>query len=62
MILSVIPRSGKQFMSVIYGCVKFLDSIRFQQASLESLSESLNEEDFIQIKKLLFIGLYYRRK
>ena len=33
--LPVIPRTNEEYMSVKYGCVKFLDSMRFQQDSLE---------------------------
>ena len=33
--LSVIPRTNEEYMCVRYVCVKFLDSMRFQQNSLE---------------------------
>ena len=49
--LSVKPKTDEKFMSVNYGCFKFLDFIRFQLASIDSLSESLNEEDFFDLKK-----------
>ena len=48
--LSVMPRTNEDCMSVSYGCVKFFHRIEFQQASLEELSQSLNEEDFIHLK------------
>ena len=38
--LSGISRTNEEFMCVKYGCVKFLDSMRFQQGSLEKLTES----------------------
>ena len=38
-------------MCVKYGCVKFLDSMRFQQERLEKLSESLKDEDYIHLKQ-----------
>ena len=38
-------------MSVNYGCVKFLDSMRFQQDSLEKLTESLKDDDYIHLKR-----------
>ena len=38
-------------MSVNYGCIKFLDSMRFQTASLENLTESLKNGDDIHLKK-----------
>ena len=43
--LSVIPRANEECLSVKYGCVKFLDSIRFKQDNLEKLTESLNDQD-----------------
>ena len=38
-------------MCVRYGCIKFLDSMRFQQNSLEELTESLNDQDYIHLKQ-----------
>ena len=38
-------------MCVKYGCVKDLDSMRFQQDSLEKLTESLKKEDYIHLKR-----------
>ena len=37
--LSVIPRNNEEYMSVNYGYIKFLDSMRFQAASLEKLTD-----------------------
>ena len=33
-------------MSVKYGCINFLDSMRFQSDSLEKLTESLKDDDY----------------
>ena len=49
--LSVIARTNEEYMSVNYGCINFLDSMRFQPASMESLTESLKDEDYIHLKK-----------
>ena len=49
--LSVIPRTNEEYMSVNYSCINFLDSMRFQTASLEKLTESLKDDDYIQFKK-----------
>ena len=38
-------------MSVNYSCIKFLDTMRFQTASLEKLTESLKDDDYIHLKK-----------
>ena len=48
--LSLIPRTNDENLCVRYGCVKFLDSIRFQQDSIEKLTESLNDQDYIDLK------------
>ena len=49
--LSVIPRTNEEHMSVNYSCIKFSDSMRFQTDSLEKLTESLKDVDYIHLKK-----------
>ena len=49
--LSVIPRTNEEYMSVNYSCIKFSDSMRFQTDSLEKLTESLKDVDYIHLKK-----------
>ena len=49
--LSVTPRTNEEYMSVNYGCVNFLDSMRFQQDSLQKLTKSLKDDDYNHIKK-----------
>ena len=49
--LGVIPRNNEEYMSANYGCIKFLDSMRFQTASLEKLTESFKDIDYIHLKK-----------
>ena len=49
--LSVIRRTNEEYMSVNYSCIKFLDTMRFQTASLEKLTESLKDDDYIHLKK-----------
>ena len=49
--ISVIPKTNEEYVSVNYSCVKFLDSMRFQTASLEKLTESLKDCDYIHLKK-----------
>ena len=49
--LPVIPRTNEEYMSVNYGCVRFWDSMRFQQDSLEKLTESLKDDDYIHLKR-----------
>ena len=49
--LSTIARTNEEYMCVNYSCIKFLDSMRFLTASLEKLTESLKEDDYIHLKK-----------
>ena len=49
--LSVIPRTNEEYMSVNYGCIKFLDSMRFQHDSVEKLTESLNDQGYIHLEQ-----------
>ena len=49
--LSVIARTSEEYMTVNYGCIKFLDSMRFQTDSLEKLTDSLKDDDSIHLKK-----------
>ena len=49
--ISIIPRTNEEYMSVNYGCIKFLDSMRFLTTSLEKLTESLKDEDYIHLKR-----------
>ena len=48
--LHVIAKNTEEYMAVNYGCIKFLDSMRFLSASLEKLTESLNDSDYIHLK------------
>ena len=49
--LSTIARTSEEYMAVNYSCIKFLDSMRFLTASLEKLTESLKDDDYIHLKK-----------
>ena len=33
----IIPKTNEEYISVTYGCIKFIDSYRFQSSSLDSL-------------------------
>ena len=60
--LSVIPRLNEEYMSVKYGFVNFLDSMGFQQDSLKKLTESLNDQNYIHLKRSFQnTGCYLRR-
>ena len=49
--VSVIPRTNEEYMCVNYGCIKFLDGMRFPTDSLEKLTESSKDEDYIHLKR-----------
>ena len=49
--LSVIPKTSQEYICVKYGCVKFLDSMRFQEDSLDKLPESLKDQDYLHLKQ-----------
>ena len=49
--LSVIPKTNEEYISVTYGCLRFVDSYRFLQDSLDNLVKTLNEDDFKILKK-----------
>ena len=48
--LTVIPKTNEDYISVNYGCLRFVDSYRFKQESLDKLAETLQEEDFNILK------------
>ena len=48
--MNVIPKTNEEYISVTYGCLRFVDSYRFMQESLDNLVETLNEEDFNILK------------
>ena len=39
--LSVIPKTNEEYISVNYGCLRFVDSYRFLQDSLDNLVKTL---------------------
>ena len=47
----IIPKTNEEYISVTYGCIRFIDSYRFQSSSLDSLVKNLDEDDFKILKK-----------
>ena len=47
----VIPRTNEEHKSIIYGCVRFIDSYRILSSSLDSLLKTLDNDDFKILKK-----------
>ena len=47
----IIPKTNEEYISVRYGCIRFIDSYRFLSESLDKLVKNLDEDDFIILKK-----------
>ena len=37
----IIPKTNEEYISLTYGCIRFIDSFRFQSSSLDSIVETL---------------------
>ena len=47
----IIPKTNEEYISITYGCIRFIDSYRFLSGDLDSLVKNLNEGDFKILKK-----------
>ena len=47
----IIPKTNEEYISVTYGCIRFIDSYRFLSSGLDSLVKNLYEDDFKILKK-----------
>ena len=47
----IIPKTNEEYISVTYGCIRFIDSYRFLSMSLDGLFNNLNEDDCKNFKK-----------
>ena len=45
------PKTNKEYISVTYGCIKFIDSYRFLSSGLDKLVKTLDSDDFVILKK-----------
>ena len=48
----IIPRTNEEYISVTYGCIRFIDSYRFQSSSLDSLVKTLVDNSNKTLKDL----------
>ena len=48
----LIPRTNEEYISVTYGCIRFIDSYRFQSSSLDSLVKTLVDNSKETLKDL----------
>ena len=47
----IIPETNEEYITVKYGCIRFIDSYRFLSESLDKLVKNLDENDFKILKK-----------
>ena len=47
----ISPKTNEEYISVNYGCIRFIDSYRFLSSSLDKLVHNLDEDDFKILKK-----------
>ena len=45
------PKTNEEYISINYGCIRFIDSYRFFSSSLDKLVQNLDENDFNILKK-----------
>ena len=48
----IIPKTNEECISVTYGCIRFLDSYRFQSSSLDSLVKTIIDNSNKTLKNL----------
>ena len=49
--VEIIPKTNEEYITVKYGCIRFIDSYRFLSESLDKLVENLDDDDFKILKK-----------
>ena len=49
----IIPKTNEDYISVTYGCIRFIDSYRFLSSSLNSLVKTLVDNSNKTLKKLI---------
>ena len=48
----IIPKTNEEYISVTYGCIRFIDNYRFLSSSLDSLVKRLVDNSNKTLKKL----------
>ena len=46
----IIPKTNEEYISVTYGCIRFIDSYRFLSIGLDSLVKTLNDNSHKTLK------------
>ena len=49
----IIPKTNEEYISVIFGYIRFIDSYRFQSSSLDSLVKTLVDNSNKTMKDLI---------
>ena len=49
--LDILPKKNEEYISVSFGCIKFIDSYRFLSSSLDKSVKNLDDDDFEILKK-----------
>ena len=49
--IKIIPKTKEEYITVKYGCIRFIDKYRFLPESLDKLVKNLDEDDFKILKK-----------
>ena len=48
----IIPKTNEEYISVTYGCIRFIDSYRFLSSDLDSLVKTLVDNSHKTLKNL----------
>ena len=49
---AIIPKANEEYISVTYGCIRFIDSYRFLSSSLDSLVKTPVDNNHKTLKKM----------
>ena len=55
-IFDIIPKRNKEYISLSYGCIRFIDSYRFLTTELGILVKTLDSDDLNVLKKTFQIN------
>ena len=58
----IIPKTNEKYISVSYGCIRFIDSYRILSSSLDNLVKILDEDDFKMLKEVFLDKGHYLNK
>ena len=49
--LKIITKTNEEYISVTYGCIRFIDNFEFLSETLDKLVKNLDSDDYIILKK-----------